>query len=367
MPQPLSGLLVLDFTTLLPGPLATLMLAEAGADVIKIERPGGEEMRRHWPPLDDAGAAFVLLNRGKQGLTFDLKSEEGRAQLTPLLARADILVEQFRPGVMERLGLGYAAVRQINQRIVYCSISGYGQQGPRAGEAGHDLNYIGATGLLALNPGHPAHPTVPPALVADIGGGSFPAVINILLALRQRDRTGEGCYLDVAMTDAMFTFAWQGLATGQASGRYPGPGEARTAGGSPRYALYPTRDGALVACAALEQKFWLAFCGAIGLAPALMDDRADPAAMRATVAAIIAGRPAADWRPLLARADCCATIVASLDDAMRDPHFVARGLFAYRVAGSAGTTIAALPLPIDPAFRDGVVSKGVPQLREGPP
>src|SRR5580700_1050395 len=114
MPQPLSGLLVLDFTTLLPGPRATLMLAEAGAEVIKIERPGGEEMRHHWPPLDDASAAFVLLNRGKQGLALDLKSEQGRAGLTPLLARADILVEQFRPGVMERLGLGYAAVRQIN-------------------------------------------------------------------------------------------------------------------------------------------------------------------------------------------------------------------------------------------------------------
>jgi len=365
MSQPLSGLLVLDFTTLLPGPLATLMLAEAGAEVIKIERPGGEEMRRHWPPLDDASAAFVLLNRGKQGLALDLKSEQGRAGLTPLLARADILVEQFRPGVMERLGLGYAAVRQINPRVVYCSISGYGQRGPRAGEAGHDLNYIGATGVLALNPGRP--PTVPPALVADIGGGSFPAVMNILLALRQRDRTGEGCYLDVAMTDAMFTFAWQGLATGQATGRYPGPGEARTAGGSPRYALYPTRDGALVACAALEQKFWLAFCAAIGLAPALVDDKADPAATRAGVANIIAGKTAADWRPVLARADCCATIMASLEDAMRDAHFVARGLFAYQVTGSAGTTIAALPLPIDPAFRDGVVAKKAPRLGEGQP
>jgi alpha-methylacyl-CoA racemase len=367
MPQPLSGLLVLDFTTLLPGPLATLMLAEAGAEVIKIERPGGEEMRQHWPPLDDASAAFVLLNRGKQGLVLDLKSDEGRAKLTPLLARADIVVEQFRPGVMARLGLGYAAVRAINPRIVYCSISGYGQNDPRAGEAGHDLNYIGATGVLALNPGANGHATVPPALVADIGGGSFPAVMNILLALRQRDRTGEGCYLDVAMTDAMFTFAWQGLAAGQATGRYPGPGEARTAGGSPRYALYPTRDGALIACAALEQKFWLVFCAAIGLAPALIDDRADPAATRAAIAAIIAGRPAAEWRPILAAADCCATIVASLEQAMHDPHFVERGLFACEAVGSAGTVIAALPLPIAPVFRDGTIRKASPPLCRDPP
>lgn len=366
MPQPLSGVLVLDFTTLLPGPLATLMLAEAGAEVIKIERPGGEDMRRRSPALGDTSAAFVLLNRGKQGLVVDLKSAEGRARLTPLLRRADVVVEQFRPGVMDRLGLGYAAVRQINPRIIYCSISGYGQSGPRAGEAGHDLNYIGATGLLALNPGAPGHPTVPPALVADIGGGTFPAVMNILLALRQRDRTGEGCHLDIAMADAMFTFAWQALAIGQGSGRYPGPREAWTAGGSPRYALYPTRDGALVACAALEQKFWRGFCAAIGLAPALIDDRTDPPATRAGIAAIIAARTAAAWRPILAEADCCATIVASLEEAMRDPHFVARGLFAYEAVGSTGTVIAALPVPIAPMFRDMTVRKASPPLEEDP-
>ncbi len=362
MPQPLSGLLVLDFTTLLPGPLATLMLAEAGAEVIKIERPGGEEMRRRPPPLDDVSAGFVLLNRGKEGLVVDLKSAEGRAALTPLVRRADILVEQFRPGVMARLGLGYAAVRQINPRIIYCSISGYGQSGPRAGEAGHDLNYIGATGLLALNPGPREHPSVPPALVADIGGGTFPAVMNILLALRQRDRTGEGCHLDIAMADAMFTFAWQALAIGQGTGRYPGQGEAWTAGGSPRYALYPARDGALVACAALEQKFWETFCAVIGLAPALTHDSADPAATRAGIAAIIAERTAADWHPIFAKADCCVTIVASLEEAMRDPHFVERGLFAYRAVGSAGTTIAALPVPIAPMFRDGTLRKVSPGL-----
>jgi alpha-methylacyl-CoA racemase len=367
MPQPLSGLLVLDFTTLLPGPLATLMLAEAGAEVIKIERPGGEDMRRRWPTLDDVSASFVLLNRGKQGLVADLKSDAGRAKLAPLLARADVLVEQFRPGVMERLGLGYEAVRKINPGIVYCSISGYGQRGPRAGEAGHDLNYIGATGLLALNPGPREHPNVPPALVADIGGGTFPAVMNILLALRQRDRTGEGCHLDIAMADAMFTFAWQALAAGQATGRYPGPGEAWTAGGSPRYALYPTRDGALVACAALEEKFWRDFCAAIGLAPALIDDQADPPATRAGIAALIAARAAAEWQPIFAKADCCVTIVTSLEDAMRDPHFVERGLFAYEAVSSAGTTIAALPVPIAPVFRDGTVRKASPGLERDPP
>jgi alpha-methylacyl-CoA racemase len=362
MPQPLSGLLVLDFTTLLPGPLATLLLAEAGAEVIKIERPGGEELREYPPRFGRDSALFALLNRGKTGLMLDLKSREGQARLSPLLARADILVEQFRPGVMDRLGLGFDAVRRVNPRVVYCSISGYGQRGPRAGEAGHDLNYIGNTGLLALNPGSAAAPTVPPALIADIGGGSFPAVMNILLALRQRDLTGEGCHLDIAMADAMFTFAWHAFAAGQATGRYPGPAEAQLAGGSPRYQLYPTRDGQLVACAALEQKFWLAFCAAISLAPPLVDDEADPVATKMAVAAAIADKTAEDWRPILATANCCATVVASLDEATRDPHFVGRGLFACEVVAPSGKAIAALPVPLADIFRDGLIRKTAPDL-----
>jgi alpha-methylacyl-CoA racemase len=352
MTQPLSGVFVLDFTTLLPGPLATLMLAEAGAEVVKVERPGGEETRNYPPRWEGQSAAFALLNRGKRSVALDLKDEAARGRLTPLLRRADVLVEQFRPGVMERLGLRYEAVRAVNPRIVYCSISGYGQSGPRSGDAGHDLNYIGATGLLALNPGPADRPVVPPGLIADIAGGSLPAVMNILLALRQRDATGEGSYVDIAMTDAMFTFTWHALAAGHAAGRFPGPGEARVAGGSPRYQLYPTRDGKLVACAALEQKFWIAFVAAIGLAPTLADDAADPAAAKAAVAAIIAGETAAHWRPIFAAADCCATIVASLAEALRDPHFVERGLFAHRLGSASGATMPALPVPIAPAFRD---------------
>jgi crotonobetainyl-CoA:carnitine CoA-transferase CaiB-like acyl-CoA transferase len=362
MPQPLSGLLVLDFSTLLPGPLATLMLAEAGAEVIKIERPGGETMRGIPPAWDGDGAAFALLNRGKSGLVLDLKQDADRQRLLPLLTRADILVEQFRPGVMAEFGLGYDAVRKLNPHIIYCSISGYGQNGPRADEAGHDINYIGATGLLALQPGPPSHPAPPPALIADIGGGSFPALINILLALRQRDLTGEGCHLDIAMTDAMFTFAWYALAVGAVTGRYPGAGELSLAGGSPRYALYPTKDGRLVACGALEQKFWDAFCETIGLAVPLRDDRADAVATRAAIAKIIDGRTADEWRPLFAQADCCVTVVASLEEALRDPHFSARGLFAHSVAGASGNTIPALPLPLAPEFREPPCAKPAPKF-----
>ena len=308
------------------------------------------------------GLIFAILNRGKKSIELDLKSESDRNRLRPLLEKADVIVEQFRPGVMERLGLGFEAVRKINPRIVYCSISGYGQEGPRAGEAGHDINYQSLTGLLALQPGPPDRPVIPPALVADIGGGTMPAVINILLGLRQRDATGQGVYLDVAMTDAMFTFAWYAYALGQGTGTFPGPGELRLVGASPRYQLYPTRDGKLVACGALEQKFWLSFCNTIGLPAPLMNDFADPAATKKAIAAIIAGETAEHWRPKLSAADCCVTIMVSLEDALHDPHFVERGLFAHSVGGVGGKAFPALPVPIAETLREAPGAKASPQL-----
>ena len=360
--QPLAGLLVLDFTTLLPGPLASLMLAEAGAEVIKIERPGGEDMRRFPPIVDGESAVFAMLNRGKQVLALDLKVESDRAKLIPLIQRADILLEQFRPGVMARLGFGYEDVRSINPRLIYCSISGYGQSGPRADEAGHDINYIGNTGLLDLQPGPAENPVVPPVLVADIAGGSFPAVINILLALRARDQSGQGCHLDIAMSDAMFTFAWYALALGAATGRFPKPGELMLVGGSPRYRLYPAKDGKLVACGAIEQKFWAAFCQAIGLPAEFFNDFRDPQATREAVARLIVARTSDEWRPIFAAADCCTTIVVPLEQAMRDPHFVKRGLFDHTIESGSGKTMPALPLPIAPEFRDQPGAKKAPKL-----
>lgn len=360
--QPLSGLLVLDFSTLLPGPLASLMLAEAGAEVIKIERPGGEEMRGFAPMWEGESAAFGLLNRGKKVVTLDLKTVEGREALKPLLARADILLEQFRPGVMDRLGLGFDALHRDYPKLIYCSISGYGATGPRAGEAGHDINYIGNTGLLDLQPGPISQPVVPPMLVADIAGGTFPAVINILLALRSRDQTGKGVHLDIAMTDAMFTFAWNALAIGHARGRFPASGELQLVGASSRYQLYPTKDGKLVACGALEDKFWAAFTTAIELAPEFIDDKKDARATKQAVANIIASRSADDWRPVFAKADCCVTIVVPLSDAVRDPHFTGRGLFAHQLEAQSGATMPALPVPIAPAFRETPNKKKAPKL-----
>jgi alpha-methylacyl-CoA racemase len=361
--QPLSGLLVLDFSTLLPGPLATLMLAEAGAEVVKVEHPGGENARQFPPMVDGESVAFSMLNRGKKSIALDLKSDADRRRLKPLLERADIIVEQFRPGVMARLELAYDDVRAFNPKIIYCSISGYGQSGPRVHEAGHDLNYIGNTGLLDLQPGPPDRPVVPPMLAADIAGGSFPAVINILLALRARDQSGKGCHVDIAMTDAMFTFTWAALALGAATGRFPKPGEMWLVGGSPRYQIYPAKDGKLVACGAIEQKFWDAFTKAISLPAQFIDDRRDPQATRDAVAKLVAGKTSDQWQPVFAAADCCTTIVVPLEEAMRDPHFIERGLFVHQVATGSGTALPAMPLPISPEFRDAPGTKKAPGIK----
>lgn len=349
--RPLEGVVVLDFSTLLPGPLATLILAEAGAEVIKIERPGvGDELRRYPPPWGDDSADFAMLNRGKQSVVLDLKAPDALERLKPLLDRADIIVEQFRPGVMARLGLSYERVARSHPRIVYCSITGYGQTGPKRDVAGHDLNYIGDTGLLALSHGPAAHPVLPPALVADIAGGAYPSVFNILLALMARDRTGVGRHLDVSMTDNLFALQYWAMARG-AAGAWPGNGDSLLTGGSPRYHLYPTKDGRLLAAAPIEDRFWSVFCDMIGLDADERDDRTDPASVISRVAALIAQRTAEAWRPLLAAADCCCSIVATLHEAMADTHFRDRGVFAHRVAGQGGRSMPGLPVPIDPGFR----------------
>ncbi len=350
--QPLSGIRVLDFSTLLPGPLAALMLAEAGAEVIRIERPEGEEMRRYAPRWGDDSLYFALLNRGKKSVALDLKADDAVARLTPLIQNADVLIEQFRPGVMARLGLDYEQVKAIRPDIIYCSITGYGQSGPKAQIAGHDLNYIAETGLLSLSYGSAAVPTVPPGLMADIGGGSMPAVLNILLALIRRSTTGAGAHLDIAMADAMFTLGWWALGEGRATGRWPGNAEGALIGGSPRYRPYATRDGRLVAVAALEDKFWERLCALVELEPRLRDDARDPEATTRALKAIFSSKPAEAWASRLHGEDCAANVVRSLDEAAADPHFAERGLFDLMIENGAGERVAATTVPIDRQFRD---------------
>ena len=361
--QPLSGIRVLDFSTLLPGPMATLMLAEAGAEVIKIERPGKGEDMRHYEPrfAPDASAQFAMLNRGKHSMALDLKSPEAIQHLLPFVSAADVLVEQFRPGVMDRLGLGYEALSAINPRLIYCSITGYGQEGPSADVAAHDLNYQADAGLLGIAAGSDGAPVVPSALIADIAGGSYPAVINILLALRLRDATGRGAHIDIAMTDGLLPFLFWGIAMGASQGRWPRPGGELLSGGSPRYQIYRTADGRHLAAAALEDKFWANFCDAIELPQALRDDSKDPAATRKAVAELIAQRSAADWQARLAGRDVCCNLVKTLEEAMRDPQFQARGAFRRSVV-TQDDALPAISVPVAEPFRDPRTELGYPSL-----
>ena len=361
---PLEGIRVLDFSTLLPGPMATLVLAEAGAQVIKIERPGrGDEMRSYVPKFGDDSVNFALLNRGKRSLAIDLKEPDVLDRLRTLIESADIVVEQFRPGVMDRLGLGYEALSLINDRIIYCAITGYGQSGSRANDAAHDLNYVADSGLLGLSVGADGAPVLPPALIADIASGTYPAIINILLALRQRDHTGKGCKLDIAMADNLFTFLYWAIGNGQSAGKWPVPGRELVTGGSPRYQIYRTRDDKFIAAAPLEDKFWVNFIDAIGAPKALLEDSQVPDTVKARIQQILAEQTAEHWLACFKGKDVCCTVVASVREAMEDPHFKARGLFSRELA-SGDKCITALPVPVAPQFRGQDLRDDYPALGE---
>ncbi len=364
--KPLAGVRVVDFSTLLPGPMATLILAEAGAEVIKVERPGTGEDMRAYPPMvtEDGGTNFALLNRGKRSVAVDLKDPDAITAMQRLIADAQVVVEQFRPGVMDRLGLGYAALRDLNPALVYCSITGWGQDGDKAQVAAHDLNYMAETGTLNLGADRAGAPVLPPVLVADIGGGTMPAVISILLALRDAERSGEGAHLDIAMADNLM--AWGYWARGEKAvlGKDPVPGGELVTGGSPRYQVYRCADGRWLACAPLEQKFWLNFCRVIGLEETLIDDSRDPAATLAAVGEIIAARASGDWLAAFEGVDACVTLVKTQSEAEADPHFIGRGLYAGAMTAGA-RTLAPLPPPIAPIYRDPDGDSTFPALGEG--
>jgi alpha-methylacyl-CoA racemase len=346
----LDDVRVLDFSTLVPGPLASLIFAEAGAEVIKVERPAGEDMRGYPPQLDGVGGGFAMLNRGKRAIAADLRDPVRVEEVLALAGEIDIVLEQFRPGVMNRLGLGYEAWRSRNPKIIYCAITGYGQDGPRAHEVGHDLNYAARTGLLSLVADEQGAPAIPPTLIADIGGGAYPAVINLLLALRRRDRSGQGCFLDIAMSENLFTFMFWGLASGQNTGSWPKPGAEQLTGGSARYRIYRTNDGRHLAVAPLEDKFWQAFCEVAQVPAPLRDDEVDPAATIRAVEALVAAQTAQWWEQALQGRETCCTVVATLEEAVRDLHFTARAMFERQVT-LPRHVLTALPVPVAGSLR----------------
>ena len=252
---------------------------------------------------------------------------------------------------MERLGLGYEALKEINPALIYCSISGYGQTGPKAQIAAHDLNYMSETGALALGAGQNGAPVVPPVLVADIGGGTFPAVVSILLALREAEKTGEGAYLDIAMADNLFAWSFWAYGAHQVSGAEIKPGGELLTGGSPRYQIYECADGRHLGCAPLEEKFWQNFCDVIGLQKELRDDSRDPGAIIGAVAALIRQKTSAEWVAAFEGVDACVALVKSHGEAALDPHFHERGLFSGQM-NLEKASFSPLPVPIAPIYRD---------------
>ncbi|MGL4729897.1 MAG: CaiB/BaiF CoA transferase family protein [Bosea sp. (in: a-proteobacteria)] len=314
--KPLDGIRVLDFSTLLPGPMASLMLQREGAVVTKIERPGGEDMRSFPPRPEGRRVLYDYLNKDKQIIEIDLKSPDALTRLLPLVQACDILIEQFRPGVMNRLGLGCEVLQALNPKLVYASITGFGQAGPRAQEAGHDITYQARAGLISLALDPAATTALPPPLIADIAAGAMQAVTQILLGLRAAERTGLGAHLDISMTGGLSPFLWHQLAEIEADLAPSGGGNGLLTGGSPRYRLYRTSDGRHLAVGAIEEKFWAVFCEQIGLEDALRANAAPASEVIAAVAVLIAGKPADHWRATLETADCCCAIVATVEEAM---------------------------------------------------
>ena len=359
----LEGIKVIDFSTLLPGPLASLFLSETGAEVIKIEKPGvGDEIRLSNPQWGEQSVSFSLLNRGKKSLSLDLKDPKNLKILIPILKEADIIIEQFRPGVMKRLGLDYESIKKINQDIIYVSITGYGQYGPKSMVAGHDLNYIGNAGLLSISMGRENDTVVPPALVADIAGGSYPAVINILLALRKRDLNKEGSYIDLSMTENLFPFMFWGLGSGFAHNKWPGNSDGVLSGGSPRYNIYKTSDGSYVAAAPLEDRFWNKFCEAIELPKKFIKMQNDQEKVIEEIRKIIGQKEKNYWLDVFNKADCCCSIVKSIEEAINDNHFKVRKIFENKIINNLGEEIPALPIPVDMQFRKDQKRTSAPSL-----
>src|SRR6202162_348767 len=266
MSQPLSGIRILDLSRLLPGAYASQMLADFGADVIKIEEPGSGDYGRFMPPHGAGGMSlyFLAMNRNKRSMTLNLKKDEGRTIFQRLARQADVILESFRPGVMERLGLGYEQLKEINPRIVYCAISGYGQDGPYRLRAGHDLNYAGYAGLLHYNRGARGEPAMPPTQLGDLAGGSFMAAIGILTALVGREQSGAGRMVDVSMTEGVMALLPFTDIAYLNTGEAPIPVRSALDGGLPCYNIYETQDGKYVTLAALEYKFWHTFCTRTG-------------------------------------------------------------------------------------------------------
>lgn len=327
MALPLQGIKVLDLTRLLPGPFCSLILADFGAEVIKIEQPGQGDYLRWFEPLKgDTSGIFLLLNRNKKSLTLNLKSPQAKEIFYQLAREADVVMEGFRPGVAKKMGIDYDTLKGINPRIVYCSISGYGQDGPYVALPGHDLNYISYAGVLGLT-GRPQEGPVPPgAQIGDIGGGTLMATIGILLALMARQHTGKGQFVDIAMLDGVVS--WLPLVAGEffVSGVAPGLAGTRVTGRYACYDVYPTKDGGYLSLGALEEHFWERICRYFGKEEYIpwqfVDEKQEE--LRAFLKKQFLQKTRDEWVVILQKEDTCCAPVYNLAEVFQDPQVLHR-------------------------------------------
>jgi alpha-methylacyl-CoA racemase len=345
--RPLEGIRVLDLSRLLPGPFATLVLADLGATVDKVEDPNlGDYTRVASPQANGSSVAFRALNRGKRSLVLNLKAEGGAATFRRLARSYDVVFDQFRPGVLDRLGVGHETLLADNPKLVICALTGYGQTGPLRDKAGHDLNYLGRAGLLGLMGPTDRPPQLPSFQLADIGGGMW-SVIAILSALRERDRIGKGAVLDIAMADSVVPFATIALSR-LFGGEMPERGGEYLTGGIAAYNTYATKDGEAVSLGALEPKFLQAFCVGAGIDfdPMAIIPGAHQAEIKQRYAAIFASKTRAEWQAFGERHDCCLESVLRPDELLADPQLAARGVFVE--SDSEGAAFHQYRTPVTP-------------------
>jgi crotonobetainyl-CoA:carnitine CoA-transferase CaiB-like acyl-CoA transferase len=338
MPPPLAGYRVVDLSRLAPGPFCTMVLADLGAEVVRVEEPAGGRRARMEEAQGVGGqdpqerrrrAAFAALNRGKRSITLNLKHPEARRVLYRLVERADVFVEGFRPGVVKRLGCDYDTLRAINPRLVYCSISGYGQDGPYAGLVGHDINYISVAGALGMIGPKGGPPSIPYNFLADYAGGGLMAALAIVTALLHRERTGQGQYIDIAMTDGVLYLMAQAVSEFFLSGQAPRPGEARLNGAAPYYNVYRCKDGRYISIGCIEPWFWENLCRALGredFIPHQHNPDKHPEIFHAFREIFQTRTREEWWEYLRSQGDIAVAPVYTLDEVFRDPQVHHRGM-----------------------------------------
>ncbi|CAA9483872.1 MAG: Alpha-methylacyl-CoA racemase [uncultured Solirubrobacterales bacterium] len=369
MSLPLEGVRVLDLSRLLPGGFCTLLMADFGAEVLKVEDTGMGDYVRWSPPHHEgaeqsaSSALFLSLNRNKESIRLNLKTDDGKEILRRLVKDYDVLVESFRPGVLDRLGVGYDELKKENPGLVYCAISGYGQTGPYRDRAGHDMNYLGLVGLLGLS-GEPDGPPVQAAgQIADLGGGALMAAFGILAALRERERSGEGQLVDVSMADGAMSWLALVAARHLCDGQVPERGRLELAGGLVCYRPYACADGD-VTLGALEPKFWQAWCRGVDRED-LIERQFEPpgSETHAEVERIFAARTRAEWEDFAAEHDCCLEPVLGLDEALGSELARAREMVVEIEQPGAGP-VSLLGVPIKFARTPGAPAGPGPALGE---